>query len=66
MEKIKDLDVFLQNWIQFLSKKNDDISFKLLINSLEYSNYNNYKKVLEINKVTHPNLCVIILKKYMN
>ena len=63
IEKIKDLDIFLQNWIQFLSQKNDDISFNLLINSLEYSNYDNYKKVLEMNKVTHPNLCIVILKK---
>ena len=63
LEKIKDLDIFLQNWIQFLSQKNDDISFKLLINSLEYSNYDNYKKVLEMNKVTHPKLCILILKK---
>ena len=63
LEKIKDLDVFLQNWIQFLSQKSDDSSFKLLINSLEYSNYNNYKKVLEMNKVTHPKLCTFILKK---
>ncbi len=63
VEKIKDLDIFLQNWIQFLSQKNDDISFNLLINSLEYSNYNNYKKVLEMNKVTHPELCTFILKK---
>lgn len=53
----------MQDWIQFLSQKNDDISFKLLINSLEYSNYDNYKKVLEMNKVTHPKLCIIILKK---
>ena len=63
LEKIKDLDKFLKNWIQFLSQKNDDISFKLLINYLEYSNYDNYKKVLEMNKVTHPKLCIIILKK---
>ncbi len=63
LEKIKDFDIFLQNWIQFLSQKNDDISFKLLINSLEYSNYDNYKKVLEMNKVTHPKLCILILKK---
>ena len=59
----KDLKIFLQNWIQFLSQKNDDISFKLLINALEYSNYDNYKKVLEMNKVTHPKLCILILKK---
>ena len=63
LEKIKDLDKFLKNWIQFLSQKNDDISFKLLINYLEYSNYDNYKKMLEMNKVTHPKLCIIILKK---
>ncbi len=63
LQEIKDLDIFLQNWIQFLSQKNDDISFKLLINYLEYSNYNNYKKVLEMNKVTHPKLCIIILRK---
>ncbi len=63
LEKIKDLDIFLQNWIQFLSQKNDDISFDLLINSLEYSNYDNYKKVIEMNKVTHPKLCIFILKK---
>ncbi len=63
LEKIKDLDIFLQNWIQFLSQKNDDISFNLLINSLEYSNYDNYKKVLEMNKITHPKLCIVILKK---
>ncbi len=63
LEKPKDLDVFLQNWIKFLSQKNGDISFKLLINSLEYSNYDNYKKVLEMNKVTHPKLCIFILKK---
>ena len=63
LEKIKDLDIFLQNWIQFLSQKSDDISFNLLINSLEYSNYDNYKKVLEMNKVTHPKLCIFILKK---
>ena len=63
LEKIKDLDIFLQNWIQFLSQKNDDISFNLLINSLEYTNYDNYKNVLEMNKVTHPKLCKHILKK---
>ena len=63
IEEIKDLDIFLQDWIQFLSQKNDDISFKLLINALKYSNYDNYKKVLEMNKVTHPKLCIIILKK---
>ena len=63
LEKINDLDIFLQNWIQFLSQKNDDISFNLLINSLEYSNYDNYKKVLEMNKETHPKLCIFILKK---
>ena len=63
LEKIKDLDKFLQNWVQFLSQKNDDISFKLLINALEYSKYDNYKKVLEMNKITHPKLCIIILKK---
>lgn len=63
LEKIKDLDIFLQNWVQFLSQKNDDISFNLLINYLEYSNYDNYKKVLEMNKVTHPKLCILILKK---
>ena len=63
LEKIKDLDIFLQNWIQFLSQKSDDISFNLLINSLEYSNYDNYKKVLEMNKITHPKLCIVILKK---
>ncbi len=63
LEKIKDLDIFLQNWIQFLSQKEDDISFNLLINSLEYSNYDNYKKVLEMNKITHPKLCLFILKK---
>ncbi len=63
LEKIKNLDIFLQNWIQFLSQKNDHISFNLLINSLEYSNYDDYKKVLEMNKVTHPKLCIFILKK---
>ena len=63
LEKIKNLDIFLQNWIQFLSQKNDNISLNLLINSLEYSNYENYKKVLEMNKVTHPKLCILILKK---
>lgn len=63
LEKIKDLDIFLQNWIQFLSQKSDDISFNLLINSLGYSNYDNYKKVIEMNKVTHPKLCILILKK---
>ena len=63
LEKIKDLDIFLQNWIPFLSQKDDDISFDLLINFLEYSNYDNYKKVLEMNKVTHPKLCIFILKK---
>ncbi len=63
LEKIKDLDIFLQNWIQFLSQKNDDISFNLLINYLEYSNFDNYKKVLEMNKITHPKLCIFILKK---
>ena len=63
LEKIKDLDIFLQNWIEFLSRKNDEISYKLLINSLEYSNYDNYKKVLEMNKITHPKLCLLILKK---
>ena len=63
LEKIKDLDTFLQNWIQFLSQKNDDISFNLLIDYLEYSNYDNYKKVLEMNKVTHPKLCILILQK---
>ncbi len=63
LEKIKDLDIFLKEWIQFLSQKNDDISFKLLINSLEYTNYDNYKKVLKMNKVTHPKLCTFILKK---
>ena len=63
LEKIKDLNIFLQNWIQFLSQKSDDISFNLLINSLEYSNYDNYKKVLGMNKVTHPKLCTFILKK---
>ena len=63
LEKIKDLDIFLQNWINFLSQKNDDISFDLLIDYLEYSHYDNYKKVLEMNKVTHPELCIIILKK---
>lgn len=63
LEKFKDLDIFLQNWIQFLSQKSDDISFNLLINYLEYSNYDNYKKVLEMNKVTHPKLCIVILKK---
>ncbi len=63
LEKIKNLDIFLQKWIQFLSQKNDDISLNLLINSLEYSNYDNYKKVLEMNKKTHPKLCILILKK---
>lgn len=63
LEKIKDLDIFLQNWIKFLSQKSDDSSFNLLINALEYSNYDNYKKVLEMNKETHPKLCIVILKK---
>ncbi len=63
LEKIKDKDAFWQDWIQFLSPKKEDISFKLLINSLEYTNYDNYKNVLEMNKVTHPKICVCILKK---
>ncbi len=63
LERIKDFDMFLQNWTQFLSQKDDNISFDLLINSLEYSNYDNYKEVLQMNKVTHPELCEFILKK---
>ena len=57
---LKNLDVFWGNWIKYLSKKDDCIAYKLLTEALEYTNYEHYKEVLELNKKTHTKLYLFV------
>ncbi len=57
---LNDLDIFWDNWIKYLSKKDGKIAYRLLTEVLEYKNYEDYKEILELNKKTHPKLYLFV------
>ncbi len=66
INKLNDLDKFWDNWLKYLSKKDDKLSYKLLTETLKYHNYANYKGILELNKKTHPNLYLFVFNYLKN
>lgn len=60
INELKDLDIFWKDWIKYLSKKEDGLSYKLLTEAIEYNNYEDYKGILELNKKTHPKLYLFV------
>lgn len=63
---LNDLEIFWDDWLKYLSKKDDSLSYELLTEALEYHNYANYKNILELNKFTHPNLYLFVFNHLKN
>lgn len=59
-EPLIDLSLFWNEWIKYLSKKDTKISYDLLKHALVYNNYDNYREILKLNKITHPQVYLLV------
>lgn len=55
-EILTELDDFFTSWINLLIDKQDDISYRLLKETLVYNNFNNYEKYIKDFAVNHPKI----------
>lgn len=55
-EILTELDDFFTSWINLLIDKQDDISYRLLKETLFYNNFNNYEKYIKDFAVNHPKI----------
>lgn len=62
IEEISDLNIFFEEWIDFLVTIKGDIEYRLLKEAFEYTEYANYKNYMDKIAINHPKIYIDIFE----